>query len=256
MKVDIHVHTSKYSECAKADPTAMVQAAVAAGLDGIVLTEHNYLWSKQELEDLQQRHPEIKLFRGIEVSITIDEHVIVLGVLDESLLYPYMRPAELMDVVRRHSGAAILAHPYRWSDSVSQEIIDAGFDGIEINSTSIRQYARKPILELHRQCNCPLVAASDGHVAEVMGMYAIELEEDARDEQELAGIVREGKFSMWKNEKSIEAANGEIIRKQRKATSLIQQGMDTREALVSVGLSRNLRYAVENELDIRYLNGY
>ena len=45
MLVDIHIHTSRYSECSSLHPIDMAVAAKEAGLDGICLTEHQTVWS-------------------------------------------------------------------------------------------------------------------------------------------------------------------------------------------------------------------
>ena len=39
-KVDLHIHTSRYSPCSRIDPGDLVQTATKTGLDTIVITEH------------------------------------------------------------------------------------------------------------------------------------------------------------------------------------------------------------------------
>jgi predicted metal-dependent phosphoesterase TrpH len=79
MRVDIHVHTGKYSGCAVDTPETMVEGAIAAGLDGIVLSEHDLVWPSTLLADLQLRYPQIRLFSGAEMTTLEGEHVLALG---------------------------------------------------------------------------------------------------------------------------------------------------------------------------------
>src|SRR5207302_852698 len=44
MKFDLHIHTRRHSPDSVTDPFELLEAATAAGLDGIVITEHDYLW--------------------------------------------------------------------------------------------------------------------------------------------------------------------------------------------------------------------
>jgi len=80
MKIDMHVHTSKYSQCAISDADQMVSAAIEAGLDGIVLTEHNHMWNIDEINQLRERFPGFKIFNGVEVSVKDVGDILVYGV--------------------------------------------------------------------------------------------------------------------------------------------------------------------------------
>lgn len=252
MRVDIHVHTNKHSDCGVSSPREMVQAAIACGLDALVFTEHDYMWTEDELNSLQSSFPEIKLFQGIEVSLSIDEHMIVIGVPDPHLFHAFMSPVQLREAVLSHNGAAVLAHPFRWTPHVREDILAAGFDAIEIFSNSIRNYMQAPIRDLQNKFNLPLVACSDGHEAQHLGLYAIDLAEPAEDEKALARQIREGQFKIWTNREPIAALNSEIAGAHRKLQVLIANGTETRDALWQAGLSPNLAYAIDNNMDILF----
>lgn len=252
MLVDIHVHTNRYSDCGVDDPDSIVKAAIEAGLDALVFSEHNYQWTEEETQELQDKYPGIKLFRGIEVSVSVDEHIVVVGAPDSDLFYPLMPAQALLDIVRYYSGAAVLAHPFRWSDTVRQDILDAGFDGIEVFSNSIREYMVGPILELQQRRNVPLVASSDGHDVDAFGLYAIDVSYQVNTEQELARALRQGDFSLWVNEAKVEELNAVMVGPKEHAMKLLAEGATPREALRQAGLSRYLGYALQRGLDIAY----
>ena len=68
MKFDLHMHTSRHSPDADSDPFVLVRAAIAAGLEGIVITEHDYLWTEEELQDLRASEPRLVILAGVEVT--------------------------------------------------------------------------------------------------------------------------------------------------------------------------------------------
>ena len=68
MKFDLHMHTRRYSPDSDIDPFALLKQAKAAGLDGIVLTEHDRLWPEDELAELQAAAPDLVVLGGVEVS--------------------------------------------------------------------------------------------------------------------------------------------------------------------------------------------
>ena len=51
-KFDHHLHTSRHSPDSVIDPLVLIERARAAGLDGVVITEHDYQWEAGELADL------------------------------------------------------------------------------------------------------------------------------------------------------------------------------------------------------------
>ena len=68
MKFDLHMHTRRHSPDAASDPFDLVKAAHAAGLDGIVITEHDYLWPEAELEELRAPRRGLVILAGVEVT--------------------------------------------------------------------------------------------------------------------------------------------------------------------------------------------
>ena len=51
MFIDIHLHTYRYSPCSWMSPEELIFRAEEVGLDGIVITEHNKVWRKDEIKD-------------------------------------------------------------------------------------------------------------------------------------------------------------------------------------------------------------
>jgi hypothetical protein len=74
---DLHVH-SRESGDARPDLDAVADAARAAGLDFVVVTDHNVVSGSDWIVDAQARHPDVLLLPGIEFT-TYDGHANALG---------------------------------------------------------------------------------------------------------------------------------------------------------------------------------
>src|SRR3954471_2905906 len=113
MKFDLHMHTTRYSPDSRMDPLVLCRRARAVGLDGVVITEHDWLWTDAELEELRAPHPGLVVLAGMEVSAR-EGHFLVYGISDPSALRPGVGVARLCGEVRRQGGAVVAAHPFRW----------------------------------------------------------------------------------------------------------------------------------------------
>ena len=81
MKFDLHMHTSRHSPDSEMDPLVLIRRAQEIGLDGVVITEHDWLWTEAELEVLRSLAPGLVVLAGIEVSAR-EGHFLVYGVQD------------------------------------------------------------------------------------------------------------------------------------------------------------------------------
>ncbi len=77
MIIDLHNHTQVHSRCSHLDPVDLVIRARRAGLDGLVITEHDALWPRDDVDRLAADHG-LLLLRGIEVTTDIG-HVLAFG---------------------------------------------------------------------------------------------------------------------------------------------------------------------------------
>ena len=49
MKFDLHLHTNRHSPDSQIHPLALFRRAQKIGLNGLVITEHDWLWTEEEL---------------------------------------------------------------------------------------------------------------------------------------------------------------------------------------------------------------
>ena len=77
MLIDLHTHTHPLSHDSLLSPDELIEAAKAARLDGVCLTEHDFFWDPTEVAALRKRH-NFLVIPGIEVN-TEDGHIVVFG---------------------------------------------------------------------------------------------------------------------------------------------------------------------------------
>jgi predicted metal-dependent phosphoesterase TrpH len=109
MRIDLHVHTTAYSSCSVLSPEELMFAAKGADLDGVCITEHNRIWTRDDAKALSDKHG-IAVFRGTEITTTGGD-ILVFGC--EYIPDRMLAPAELKKHVDDAGGAAIAAHPFR-----------------------------------------------------------------------------------------------------------------------------------------------
>ncbi len=251
MLIDLHTHTCRYSPCSSFTPDSMVKAAIAAGLDGMVLTEHNHIWGEEETAELQAQYPEIKIFRGIEVASDSNDHFLVYGVLSPESFYPGMPTDKLLTIVEQEGGAVVLAHAYRYSDLVPDAIFHQPITALELCSSNIRRYAQPRIKALAEKLQVPTAAGSDGHAVETIGMFATDFPVEITDETGLVQALKAGKFQVHVNETKVANFNGKLEEKANWAKRLLDQGESPEEIHKRHGISVTLLSALQEGLDPR-----
>ena len=109
MLIDLHTHTRPLSHDSLLSPDELVEAAKAAGLNAVCLTEHDFTWDPEKARDLAQRHS-FTVIPGIEVN-TEDGHFLAYGL--NRYVYGMHRTVELARLVDAAGGALVAAHPHR-----------------------------------------------------------------------------------------------------------------------------------------------
>ena len=163
MRIDLHVHTSRYSSCGHATPEEMAQAALDHGLDGIVLTEHNVTWPLDELSELRAAFPALTILSGIELTSDRGDDYLVLGLPRQDWFAPRLTAEEIVQRSQRLGGVVILAHPYRYRDDVPETLFTCPVDGVEVASCNMHGGASQGAVRLVQALGAFPVWNSDAH---------------------------------------------------------------------------------------------
>jgi len=192
-KIDHHVHTSRHSPDSDIDPTELVQRACQAGLDAVVITEHDYQWQTDELAELNARSEGLVVLSGAEVS-ALEGHFLVYGLPDLAEVPPGVALGELLRVVRRHGAAIVAAHPFRWEQDFPALVAQHGpvFDGVELVSNNVTPETRRQTEAMLRVTPMPATGSSDGHVPAAVGCYFTEFPGVIRTMPDFVAALRRG----------------------------------------------------------------
>lgn len=110
---DVHVHT-RHSD-GWFDAERLADAALAAGLGALVVTDHDDVSAGFDVRDyVARRSLALEIYVGSEVTARIeghDIHVLALGIEDD--IPPWQDPEWTVEEVARLGGVPVLAHPYK-----------------------------------------------------------------------------------------------------------------------------------------------
>lgn len=201
MKFDLHMHTSRHSPDSITDPFDLLKAATAAGLDGVVLTEHDHMWTEPELEELRAAAPHLVILAGIEVTGRGGD-VLVYGVTDPFRLKKGTPWGELCREVHRQGGAAVAAHPNRWGQPFEKILKDQNpeLDGIEVMSNNMdRDLRKKAAALLVKYPDFAQLGNSDSHAPETVGVCYTDFDAEIRTNADLVAAIKGRKGTAKEN---------------------------------------------------------
>ena len=177
MKIDHHhAHTQTFAR-QRDRPLALVERAREIGLDGLVITEHDYQWEADELAELAAQAAPLRVFSGAEISARG-----AFPGLRPALARPSARRASRLPicsrVVRRHRAAIVAAHPFRWDQPFDVIVAEHGpvFDALELVSNNISRETRSKTEALLREHPMGSTGSSDAHELDVVGCYFTEFD--------------------------------------------------------------------------------
>jgi predicted metal-dependent phosphoesterase TrpH len=191
MKFDMHLHTSRHSPDSEMPAAGLVRRAREVGLDGVVITEHDWLWSEEELSELRAEAPGLVVLAGIEVTAR-EGHFLVYGVHDPFAFPKGIGVAELCRAVHRQGGAVAAAHPFRWGQPFGDILRDERpeLDALELLSNNMDADCRRRAAEVCRAHRLAGLGNSDAHREDVVGCCWTEFGVPVRDARELVAAIR------------------------------------------------------------------
>ncbi len=191
---DMHLHTSRHSPDSAINPFSLVRHAQQLGLTGVVITEHDWLWSEDELDELRAATPAMQVYAGVEVSAH-EGHFLCYGVTDPMKLPKGIKVVELCREVHAQGGAVVAAHPYRWGQNfdeiLSQEPL---LDGLEVMSSNMDVESRKKARTRKQERTTAWAALgnSDAHQLDVIAFCYSVFPLTIRDLPDLLEAIRSG----------------------------------------------------------------
>ncbi len=191
IRLDCHIHTYPKSECSVMTPYHAVEAARDAGMDGIVITEHDYLWRVEEVERLKEyADGELMIFPGVEVACR-EGHFLAYGLRNMEGIYLEMPVRELIELAHRKVAAVVVAHPFRYSRDMGELCAHLDIDGVEIDSNNTNGHGRVLAEELADSKGIFKLIASDAHSAHTVGEYYTSFPDSVKTIEDIASYILE-----------------------------------------------------------------
>ncbi|MFC4544124.1 PHP domain-containing protein [Halosolutus amylolyticus] len=185
-RYDLQVHTDA-SPCSSASPDRVAAAAADAGLDGIVVTDHDTLANVDAVRDAAP--DDLDVVPGVEVTTT-EGHLLAIDVTEAP---PRTDPLTVVDRVHEQGGVAVLSHPFdalRQYYETDLDALAAAVDGVEaVNSRCVRRRFNDRAAAFATARDLPATGGSDAHFPMEVGRAYTSVEGGGS----LADAVRDGR---------------------------------------------------------------
>ena len=192
MLFEMHCHTAEFSPCSEAAALDLVRQVCHRGAQGIVITDHHYLWPEDDLAALRQA-------AGVPASFLVlsDQEVSTID-LGDILVYgaektfPFgLTVAELR--AQAPEAALVWAHPYRWGrNPVIGNLLYPALDGIEIINGNQTDAENRQACLAWQQFGFNRQAGSDAHDLDAAARYLTRFLVTIRSIADLATAIRQG----------------------------------------------------------------
>ncbi len=195
-RVDLHVHTRRYSPCAEAlDPAHLSKVMEKCGLDGLVIAEHDQLWPAEDIALMNRRLKNRRIYRGVEVS-SKNGHFIVIGLDRLDGIGPGIGIEMLISHIQSQGAAIIWAHPHLYYGSTPAPFKDSdmpsGLHAVEVASGVTSGKDSVATRAMARQRGWAAVGGSDAHAPGKVGCAYTLFAELPKDEKMIAAAIRKG----------------------------------------------------------------
>lgn len=195
--VDIHLHTRRHSGCSSIDEARLIDQAVRAGLDGIIITDHHYQWPEDELAELidAANHPGFTVLTGFEYTSAHGD-LLVYGLDAETAasFKPRREPEEMLEIFQGLGAVCVAAHPTRAGLGFDARLAQMPFEGIEVASVNLQPHEQRLARRLAADLARPATAASDAHRIGDVGRYATAFDAPIRCMADFCVALRAGAF--------------------------------------------------------------
>ncbi len=197
MLIDPHIHTSRYSRCSILDPRDLIFRTKELNLDGIVITEHNHLWSWEEIEKLKENAnvEELVVLRGREIETEIG-HLLIYGCCAK--IKNGVPLEEILRRVHQEGGVVVLSHPFRYGRYANYSLnrlkeMFSLFDALEVFNSNQSIQEKEKGMEVAKFLNLTAIGGSDSHsLTEIVG-FVTKFSIPIAKEENLVKAIKNGK---------------------------------------------------------------
>ncbi|HOE67173.1 MAG TPA: PHP domain-containing protein [Candidatus Hydrogenedentes bacterium] len=196
-RIDMHIHTQRHSPCSSIDPARLLQQAERMGLDGIVITEHHYQWTQEEIDRLigESHVPGLRVWAGFEYTSTQGDFLTFGLPAPAAQAFPLrLQPEDFAARVVEMGGFCIAAHPTRLGLGFDERLMHLPVAAIETHSVNLQEHEQRLAVSLASAIDKPSIAASDAHLIQHVGVYVTEFAMPIQTLADMQGELIQGRF--------------------------------------------------------------
>jgi len=218
--VDLHTHTSESSACASQSVEELLFRAEAVGLDGVAVTDHNYIDAALKAQRLGRRR-RIKVFVGVEVLTEEIGDVLVYG-LRQNFPDAPVSLRRLAKLAEREGAVMFAAHPFRrnarnglwayieeskfdWRRAVELPELLRPLAGLETYNGGATPQENADAALFAARYRLLGIAGSDAHGSLRVGWCATEFEYELDDDGQLVQALKIGRFKLTRIQSEFES---------------------------------------------------
>lgn len=199
LKFDIHTHTNRHSPCSLISPEELIEYAILAGLNGVVITEHHYQWSDDELREIvKSSHINgLILYSGVEITTNCGD-LLVFGLPDDvvSEITYHIDIEDMLDLVAQYEAFCVAAHPTRAWNPFCKDLESLPIPAMEVRSVNMNVVEQEEALLWANRLGRIPIQASDAHQPHQVGKYWIEIDFIPKNKIEFIQGLKQKRFTI------------------------------------------------------------
>lgn len=165
-------------------------------MDGLAITDHDYVWSLDELKKLKKQAgvDNLVILRGKEIERE-GKHLLIFNYPYQIGRWPPLR--EIIDEIHDGGGIVILAHPFRYGRFMDLSLESyreffTPYDAVELLTPQHSDLEKKKALLIQQSLQLVGIGGSDSHDINHVGKCVTYFPTYIKDEKDLAQAIREG----------------------------------------------------------------
>jgi len=193
MLLEMHSHSKEHSPCSHVSAVELIRQVYAKGLQGVVFTDHHYLWPTNKLEAIRRRAgvpDHFLILSGQEVTTSDMGDILVYGA-DKSI----RKGVSVKNIRARYPKAAlILAHPYRKGERPDPgKLLNSLLEGVEIFSSNHSVSENSRGLKDWHSFKFTAIAGTDTHGGSYAGTYPTHFDHPVGTIEDLVEEIKKGR---------------------------------------------------------------
>ena len=232
MKLDLHIHTQfsktkRWGSASLIEPRQLLDKAVAIGLDGLAVTDHDQIDGSLLVAELAPYWGLVAV-PGVEVS-SREGHILALGVTE-----PIPKGLSAEDTIGRiheQGGIAVAAHPLNFLVSLRRHhIVGVPIDALETHNA--RSLRNRKVASLHRSLRVGQTGGSDAHSIAEIGNGITEVPGSCSDYKPILAHIRHNRAIAYGSR----ARYGKVARACIRTVAKQKKDRLKRRVLVGLGI--------------------